>query len=185
MKGMFRISSCHSPVPIQDRCVNLRAVASLSPTLPPPLRRPKETGVLKGVSEINPKSRPPSLLCSRTNGMVGESSHALRWFPGGQWLEKKEKQPDYGSVWAGCSPPLSWPGRVPGSQGAGQLFKDLGHRCSLLSAKIQRRTPVPPAAASPRSQMHGLIHSLTHPLSYSARIYHVLAAVWQAPGTWR
>lgn len=94
----------------------------------------------------------------------------------------RRSKPGYGSMWAGCSPPLSWPGRVPESQGAGRLFKDLGHHCSLLSAKIQMRTPVPPAAASPSSQMHGLIHSLTHPLSYSARIYHVLAAVWQAQG---
>lgn len=95
-------------------------------------------------------------------GWLGESSHALRWFPGGQWLEKKEKQPDSGSAWAGCSPPLSWPGRVPGSQGAGRLFKDLGHRCSLLSAKIQRRTAARASGSCLPAFPNAWPHSFTH-----------------------
>lgn len=134
-KGMFRLSSCHSSVPIQDRCVNLRAVASLSSTPPPPLRRPMEMGVLKGGSEIDPKSRPPSLLCSRTNGMVGESRHATRWFPGGQWLEKRkcnqEKQTqlqfDVGRVLS--TPKLA--GQSSRKPGCGAAFQRLGS--SLLS----------------------------------------------------
>lgn len=74
-KGVLRLFSCHSSVPIQDRCVNLRAVASLPPT--PKTdgnRRPQRSSL-----GDDPKSRPPSVPCSRTNEMSGEVGDALKY----------------------------------------------------------------------------------------------------------